>query len=90
MCGDGPYRGGDLCRAHHTGKKGMLEGKRATCFPTMRDELAGAEKTDDAVCIDGLIVTSRSAGTAIDFGLALLDMLADKADDIAAQIHYRD
>ena len=52
---------------------GLLEGVRFTAHPSTRDELPGA--SGDAVVIDGPLITSAGAGTATDFGLALVRLL---------------
>lgn len=41
---------------------GILRGKRATCYKTLRDDLvnAGAEHLDDAPIIDGNLITGRT------------------------------
>ena len=54
------------------GKLGLLEGKKAICYPGMEDQLTGAIVTYEPVVRDGNIITSRGMGTAIDFGLAIL------------------
>ena len=54
------------------GKLGLLEGKKATCYPGMEDQLTGAEVTYEPAVRDGNIITSRGMGTAIDFGLAII------------------
>ncbi len=40
---------------------GLLKGRRATCYPGIRDDvkLAGAEYVDEPVVVDGKLVTSR-------------------------------
>ena len=52
---------------------GVLAGKRVTSYPGFLDEstLDGATVTGNAVERDGNIVTSRGAGTAMDFALGL-------------------
>lgn len=71
-------------------KLGLLEGRRATCYPSMMEELAGAEKTTESVAVDGCITTSRGLGTAIDFSLELIAQLIspEKAKEIAESIVY--
>lgn len=54
------------------GKLGLLEGKKAICYPGMEDQLTGAEVTYEPAVRDGNIITSRGLGTAIDFGLAII------------------
>lgn len=65
------------------GGLGLLAGKRATCYPGMEDKLGGAIHTADAVCRDGDIITSRSAGTALAFSLTLVKALC--GTEVAAQ-----
>ena len=61
------------------GKKGLLKGKKATCFPGFEDFLEGAEFTGDPVEHDGNIITARGAGVAVEFGLKLVEVLSGKA-----------
>ena len=73
------------------GSLGILEGKEATCYPGMEDELIGAlVKTDRSVVMDGNIITSRGMGTAIDFSLHIVSILADKETscDLGRKIVY--
>jgi len=59
---------------------GLLEGKRATSFPGVLDALPGTHQySDERVVIDGHIVTSKGPGTAMDFALALVELLAGKS-----------
>jgi 4-methyl-5(b-hydroxyethyl)-thiazole monophosphate biosynthesis len=59
---------------------GLLEGKRATSFPGVIDEMPGTHRYQtDAVVVDGHIITSRGPGTAMDFALQLVELLAGKA-----------
>ena len=59
------------------GRKGLLKGRRATCYPGMEGELEGAAFTEDSVACDGRFITSRGVGTAIDFALKLIETLTD-------------
>jgi 4-methyl-5(b-hydroxyethyl)-thiazole monophosphate biosynthesis len=68
---------------------GILEGRKATCFPGYEKRLgAAATFTADRVVTDGKVVTSRGAGTAMEFSLELVRNLAGdaKAREIAEQI----
>lgn len=60
-------------------KLGLLEGKNATCYPGMEEELTGAECSQERVVVDGKTVTSRAPGTAMAFGFRLLELLKGKA-----------
>lgn len=70
---------------------GILEGRRAVCYPGMEDELTGAQAVPGAsVVVDGKVITSRSAGTAWDFAFALLSTLRgpEAAKKVSDGIHY--
>lgn len=64
-------------------KAGLLKGKRATSYPGCIDE-AGCEYSEERIVRDGNILTSRGAGTACDFGFAIVKALGygDKADAV--------
>ncbi len=71
------------------GKYGYLKGKKATCYPGMEEGLTGAKViTDQKVVKDGNVITSRGVGTAMEFGLALVEELVSKerADLMREQI----
>jgi 4-methyl-5(b-hydroxyethyl)-thiazole monophosphate biosynthesis len=55
---------------------GVLDDKKATCYPGCEDRMAGALPVEDAVVVDGNIITSRAVGTAIPFALELAEALA--------------
>ena len=56
---------------HH----GLLEGKKATCHPLFIDQLSTQEYIGEKVVFDKNCITSRGAGTSIEFGLELLAIL---------------
>ncbi len=59
---------------------GVLEGKRATCYPSFESRFPeGITAVEDRVAIDGNVVTSRGPGTALEFALALVDQLVGQA-----------
>ena len=60
---------------------GLLAGKRATAHPSVIDVLTGANTSDERVVVDDGIVTSRGAGTAMDFALALVRMMVGEAKE---------
>jgi 4-methyl-5(b-hydroxyethyl)-thiazole monophosphate biosynthesis len=61
-------------------RAGLLDGKRATSYPGALDSAAvpGLEYCEQAVITDGRVVTSRGPGTAMDFALELVELLAGK------------
>ncbi|MBI3995924.1 MAG: DJ-1/PfpI family protein [Nitrospirae bacterium] len=54
---------------------GLLQGKRVTSYPSAKGELSGTIYSEDRVVVDGLIVTSRSPGTAMEFAVKLVELL---------------
>ncbi|MCI5905079.1 MAG: DJ-1/PfpI family protein [Oscillospiraceae bacterium] len=58
------------------GHKGVLEGKKASCYPGFEKELKGAEVSYDPVSVDGRVITSRGPATAMAFGLKLAEIIA--------------
>jgi 4-methyl-5(b-hydroxyethyl)-thiazole monophosphate biosynthesis len=65
---------------------GLLSGRRFTAYHSVREELGGG--LDERVVVDGNLITSRGAGTAMDFGWALIECLAGRAtvDRVALEI----
>ena len=72
------------------GHLGILKGRKATCYPGFEDQLEGAEFVTDNVIRDGHIITSRGVGTAIPFGLKLVELLVntETAEQLAKGIVY--
>ena len=70
------------------GRRGLLNGKCATCYPGFEKELIGATCTGEAVVTDGQITTARSMGVALEFAkeLVALTVNPDKALDISKSI----
>ena len=70
---------GAICAAPSIlGHKGLLKGKKATCYTGFEQEFTGAEVLDEPAVIDGKIITARGAGVAVDFGLKLVEALVSK------------
>ena len=66
---------------------GLLEGRRATANPGFQHVLAehGAELVaDDPVVVDGSLITSQGAGTAMLFGLEIVRHFL--GDDAVARV----
>ncbi|MDR0939131.1 MAG: DJ-1/PfpI family protein [Mediterranea sp.] len=60
------------------GKLGLLKGKKATCYPGFEQYLEGAECVNEHVARDGNIITGMGPGAAMEFALAVVDMLVGK------------
>ena len=95
---------GELLKADKAGKRlaaicagpsvlgglGILEGRKATCYPGFEGELKGAEYTRQGVVTDGNVTTARGLGYALDLGIELLALLTDRehAGQIKDSIQY--
>jgi len=68
---------------------GVLPGPKHTGHGTILSELPEIDE-EQAVVVDDRVITSRGAGTAIEFGLALAFFLAGQevAKEVAKSIHY--
>ncbi|MFW5854428.1 MAG: DJ-1 family glyoxalase III [Thermodesulfobacteriota bacterium] len=78
---------GAICAApavvlHH---HGFLKGRRATAHPGFMDRLDADQACEERVVTDGLLVTSRGPGTALEHALRLVALLYDeqKAAEVA-------
>lgn len=71
-------------------KAGLLDNKTATAYPGVLTALNNDTITisDNAIEIDGKIVTSRGPGTAMDFTLTLIELLEgrEKRDEVNNQL----
>lgn len=72
-------------------KAGLLEGKKAVCYPGMEEQLTGAKVSFDPVAVDGTVITSRGLGTAIPFALSIVQYFEgrERAEALASSVVYR-
>nr|CAD1842312.1 unnamed protein product [Ananas comosus var. bracteatus] len=74
------------------GSWGLLKGLKATCYPSFMDKLpSDTVAVESRVQVDGKAVTSRGAGTAMEFSLVLIEYLygKDKAAEVAGPLVMR-
>lgn len=57
------------------GHKNILINKKATCYVGFESQLNGAVVSHEKVCTDGKIITSRGAGTALEFSFEIIKHL---------------
>lgn len=55
------------------GKRGLLEGKKATCYPGFEGYLQDAEYTAALVQEDGNFITGKGPGAAMEFAFAIVE-----------------
>lgn len=70
------------------GNMGLLQGKKAVCYPGFESKLLGATLSAEKVIQSGNIITGVGAGVAVAFALKLVEVLKGKAtaDKIANSI----
>lgn len=66
------------------GKKGLLNGKEAICFPGFEEYLYGAKVSDKSVVADGKFITAKACGVALKFGKVIAEQFIgkEKADTL--------
>lgn len=71
------------------GELGIVNGKKATCFPGFEEQLVGA-KVGGKVVTDGNITTAKGLGVSLELGLELVSILVGDArrEEIAKAIQY--
>ena len=74
------------------GRWGLLDGRKATSYPTRHSQLGKAEVLPEARAVsDGKFVTGHACGSAFDFGLKLVEVLRgeEAARAVNDVIYYR-
>lgn len=65
-----------ICAAPYVlGELGILDGKKATSYPTFQNRLGNADVVDESVVVDGNLITSQGVGTALEFSLKIVSIL---------------
>lgn len=74
------------------GHLGLLQGRRATCYPGFEGELEGAHYTAEPVTVDGNIITGKGPGASMAYGYTLIEILREKriADTLKKGMMYTD
>ena len=72
------------------GKRGILSGKRACCYPGFEKELIGANVSYDGCVRDGKIITARAMGKSHDFALEIIEALCGREvrENLAKSVLY--
>jgi len=70
---------GAICAAPSIlGKLGLLDKRKAVCYPGFEEDLRGAAIGDGIVVREDNFITSKGPGTAIHFALSLVEILTDR------------
>ena len=83
---------GAICAAPTVpGGLGLLKNVKAACYPGNEEKLDCREISFEEAVADGMVVTSRGAGTAVPFALKLIEVIfgQEEADRIAGSIIWR-
>lgn len=64
-------------------RAGLLAGRRYTCFPGKEADIASGSHVENNVVVDGPIITSRGAGTSLEFAYKLVDLLGGDSQGLA-------
>ena len=70
---------------------GILDRRRAVCYPGMEDEMGSAVvRQGQHVVVDGHIITAEAARSAFEFGLKLVEILSGRAcaEQVKQEVHY--
>jgi protease I len=69
---------------------GIVSGRRITSFPSLRDDLvnAGAHWIDEAVVIDGNLITSRSSQDLAAFDIAIVEEFSQRHGLISPETRH--
>lgn len=81
LSAEGKYTAAICAAPKVLAQAGLLEGRTATSYPGALDKM-NLPKVDvqlDRVVVDDKVITSRSAGTAMDFALTLAEQLMGEA-----------
>ena len=83
---------GAICAAPMVlGGIGLLQGRRATCYPGFEKYPEGAEYTHELCTVDGNITTGEGPAAALPYAYTLLAALTDRqtADQVAEGMMYK-
>ncbi|KAG8364872.1 hypothetical protein BUALT_Bualt18G0043600 [Buddleja alternifolia] len=87
-----PYAAICAAPAVALGSWGLLKGLKATCYPSFMEQLSSsASAVESRVQQDGKVVTSRGPGTAMEYAVALVELLygREKAAEVSGPLVMR-
>lgn len=69
-------------------KAGLLDSRHYTCFPGKEKDIPSGIHLEEDVVVDGPIITSRGAGTSLDFAYKLVDLFGGDGESLAQTMVY--
>lgn len=69
-------------------KAELLDGRYYTCFPGKEADIQSGIHLVENVVVDGPIITSRGAGTSLDFAYKLIDLFGGDGAELAQTMIY--
>ena len=72
------------------GRMGLLNGKKAVCFPGFENQLGQYIPSEQSVETDGIFITAKGAGCVFPFAHSIISYLKNKdaADTVLRQMQY--
>ncbi|WP_156010066.1 DJ-1 family glyoxalase III [Streptococcus ruminantium] len=70
-------------------KAGLLDSRCYTCFPGKEADIQSGIHLAENVVVDGPIITSRGAGTSLDFAYKLVDLFGGDGTELAQTMVYK-
>ena len=72
------------------GHRGILEGRRACCYPGFEEQLKGADVVYEPAVTAGNVITGRGMGCSIHFALKIIEVCCgqERAEQIAKQVVF--
>lgn len=69
---------------------GLLEGRKAVCYPSVESECPHVTFANQRVCVDSTLITAQGPDCAIEFALAIVECLVgrEKRNEIARDILF--
>lgn len=91
FCADNNKMIASICAAPSIpGRMGLLNGKKAVCFPGFEEKLGNYIATQSSVVKDGIYITAKGAGCVFPFSRTIITHLKNEAaaDAVIKQMQY--
>lgn len=70
------------------GRLGLLDGKKAVCYPGCEGDLRGATITDAPAVTDGNFITGKAAGAVFPFAVQMMEKLGLDANKVMQAVYH--